>query len=293
MKDIMFRRKHSINDGIAIWHLKMTAWLIDNYGVPLTPPTPKPLNYQEPLHERHWTQSDDRLPLQWAQDEFALICDHMHMGSLNISLIPESQPLAMNKALSENRTFTAGWQQALQNRIKLDVNENPIVTYDPSQLTKPGYLSARVILDLSKIYIGSRPPPTAFDPFFEVPLTLLGAAHLGQGFTLASLPRDIVEDIIIGKKMSRRDYREFLQVVTFASVLNLACRRLAPEQMIGSFGKIMSDATRRLVWPTFQSVMTFEAEVSTLRKKCGGIAGTASPRQKVYVTKRSTRTLPA
>lgn len=287
---LMFR---PINDGIALWHIKMSAWLIQQYGIPLTPPIPRPHNYQVPLHQRCWDNSDSRLPLQWAQDEFALICNHMHMGSLDISLIPDPNKGINETAYLENRRLTAGWQTHLKTRIKLDINGNPIVTYNPSQCNRPGYLSAVVIMDLAKIYIGSKTPPADFDPFFELPLTLLGAAHLGQGLTIAAMPFDIVESVMIGRNISKKEYKEFLNVITFVSVLHMACRRLSPEQIISSFGKVMTPQIRKRIWPIYRGLKHFEDELETLRGMSGAVSGTSVSPKKVFTTQRVSHSLRA
>ena len=277
-------RYRRINDGVALWHIKMTAWLIQKYGAPLTPPTPKPLDYQTPLHLRFWDKADARLPLEWAQDEFNIICNHMHMGQMNISLIPDMADKDLETGYKQNRTFTGGWQTLTQTRVKLDINSNPVVTYNPKFCHIPGYLSARVIMDLSKIYIGAHQPPEDFDHFFEIPLTLLGAAHLGQGFTLAALSPDLVQSVLVGRDMTSKELKEFTDVVTFVTVLSMACRRLSPEQMIGSFGKIMTPSLRRRIWPMYRNLKRFEEEVEYLRELSGSIIGTASKPQKTFVS---------
>lgn len=282
-------RFRGINDGVALWHISMTAWLIEKFGSPLPPPIPKPTNYQTPLHLRCWNNSETRMPLEWAQDEFKLICKHMHMDKMNISLVPEKTPECLKEAYTQNRTFSGGWQTQNRTRVKLNVSGKPVVTYNPKHCHIPGYLSATTIIDLAKIFVGSHVPPEDFDYFFEVPLTLLGAAHLGQGFTLAAMSPELIQTVLVGKKMSKKEIEEFFDVVTFISVLTMSCRRLSPEQTISSFGKIMAPNVRKRIWPMYKNLERFEDEIEHLRSQCGSVLGTSVSMKKTFVSQPLSR----
>lgn len=261
--------RHLISDDEALWQIEMMAWLINQYGPPLSPPVPSPLQSNIPLSRRSWMDTDSRMSLKWAEDEYHLIWKHLKLGHIDIALIPNADNPDTDQNYGTETFFTGGWQKNLHSRVRLDISGRPVICYDPRRCDVPGYFTARVLMDVAKLYISHAPPREDFDPCLEPQLILMGAAHLGQAFTLTTLDDSLIKEIVVGQDMTGSQLKSYKDMMTFSAVLTLTCRQFSPEQIIATYGPLLCKRVRKNIWNARRAIDRFPQELKMLQILCG------------------------
>lgn len=218
----------------ALLIFEAMAFLMRQSGLPPRPPVPSPLHKNQGIDTLLYRDTDSRNVFDWAQDSFAAILDAMHLSSDGLTLIAAKGP----------QTAQPG-----------------IVTFDPVRTRQPGQFTARLVLDLVRERVSH------FDTGFELSelqiaiLHLTGCAFYGQGFALLRCQPALRE--ALGE--TSPPARLIENVLVFATCLGLTIRRQTPEQMIATYGLLMSKSVRKKMRPACRQISVFALEVKLLQ----------------------------
>jgi|GEM_PF-3800282 len=259
-----------LRESRALWHMDMLIWLINHNGPPHTPNVPSPLHFTQPLSQRCWGEMDTRMPLIWAEDEVAHIIANTKLPIQNISIIPDvDQVLRHSTSNTPNSShkahFTAGWQKTPDLRINLNIQGQPIILYDPRRCMEPGYFSAKVIMAMARIYVGMNEKPDNFMTENERALTWLAACFSGQGFVLLDLSEKLFAEMLFNREITQKYRRSIHREITFTTVLCLASKGMMAEQIIATYGPIISKSVRRNIWSIYKQISRYDQKLKMLR----------------------------
>ena len=207
------------------------AWLIRQYGPPARPPVPSPLHRVAGLEDIQFDPSDRRTAFDFAQDSFASVLQVMRM---------EPDGRALHACAHDQPGF---------------------LTYDPARLEEPGYLVARLVIGLAADALSLFRPDVEPGPFGRATILLAGAAFFRAGL---SLPRLL--PATTGELSQFGVPARFVEnTLLFASCLALSVARQTPEQIVATYGPILSKTARRKIRPACRQIDEYDTEVKLLR----------------------------
>lgn len=225
-------------------HFEVMAWLIQTYGSPPRPPVPSPLHKRPNLENLTWDDFDTRSIFDWAEDSFNMIKNQCHIESLTVNLIPAGDGLdATQLAASLRLDALASGRNLYVTRGGAEAE----VYYDPRDCVEPGYFTARTVLQLADILTANFQSEYGLSPLMRKMVTLVSAAYLRQGFTLANLPVEISSFMTSASDIRAVPHRVVVNSLCFATCLGLRIRRQSPEQILATYGSRMPKAFRRKV----------------------------------------------
>lgn len=240
----------------------MMLWATRLYGAPIKPPVPKALSTERP--STHWEAANPDTVFEWASQSFGTLTSHMGLTDLNIMLVADARRADPNDNFARERLIVRSWQYDELPPYQLDIDGNPIVFYDPRKCDRPGYFLSDVLPKLACLKIASDPRPDGFC-LTEIPsLISTVICHLGHGFTLHGL---LTPDPNTRSLLSRFRDSEDIKAnrYLYMAVMGLAARRYSPEQIIASYGPVLSKSTRKSIFATYKRIEKSQDCIKLLR----------------------------
>lgn len=218
----------------ALLIFETMAYMVRQSGLPARPAVPSPLHKSQGIDTLLYSDRDTRNVFDWAQDAFATVLDSMHVSPEDLTLIAASGP------------------QELQPGV---------LTFDPVRTRQPGQFSVRIVLDLARQRVEGFDPGFSPTSLQRTIILLTACAYHRQGFALARcLPA--VQDALPHQASPLRLIENAL---TLAACLALMVRRQTPEQIIATYGMLMSKSLRRKIRPACRQISAFALEVKLLQ----------------------------
>ena len=250
-----------MRDEDAYLQFEIMSWLISRYGPPRNPKVPSPLHKAEQLSELSWREDDTRTVFDWAQDTFGRIKSECGMSDWSIQVAPyPDEPFDIC-----HMQFAQSWNMNSKEPYYIDGYGRPVIHYDPRHCEKLGYFAARVIIKLAEIKLMSFIPERGISPLQSGILTLTAACYMRQGFTMAALPDAIGYYLTREVDTAPVPRRIIENTLAFSNCLMLLAKKLTPEQIIATYGPLMTKSYRKKIRPACKQIESYEAEIKTIR----------------------------
>lgn len=229
----------------------LMLWTTRIYGVSIKPPVPKALLMTRPV--THWDASDPNTVFDWAEHSFGTLINNMALSDLEILLVADARRAEPNDSFSRERLIIRAWQYGEIPAYQVNAWGKPVVYYDPRKCDQPGYFLRDILPKLASLKIASHPRP---DGFFltDIPdLITAVICHSGQGL---SYNRLLTPDSNSRSLLSRFKGDENIEAnrYLYMAIMGLAARRYSPEQIIASYGPILSKSTRKRIFPIYKRI---------------------------------------
>lgn len=229
----MFQQR-LIRDDDALIMFEALAFLIRQSGLPDRPQVPSPLHKSQGLDSIVYDERDTRSVGDWAQDSFAAIVDDMAIDPSDLRLI------ASTRSLSDDRRT---------------------LTFDPNRAQEPGVFVARLVLQLIELRMARFNPGVPLTAIQRALIRLSGCAYYRQGFAMSQCLPALTEELSAWKVPQRLVENALM----FSSCLTLTLRRQTPEQIVATYGSIVSKSARRKIRPACRQIDNFKPEVKLLQ----------------------------
>lgn len=230
---LMFQQR-LIRDDDALIMFEALAFLIRQSGLPARPQVPSPLHKSQGLDSIVYDERDTRSVQDWAQDSFAAILDGMAIDPTDLRLIASSRPLS---------------------------DDRSTLTFDPDRAQEPGQFISRLALQLIEQRMVRFNPGVPLTAIQRALIRLTGCAYYRQGFALTQCLPALTEELSAWKVPQRL----VENALVFSSCLTLIVRRQTPEQIVATYGSIMSKSVRRKIRPACRQIDNFKPEVKLLQ----------------------------
>lgn len=261
IRNVVMLTGRFIREEDALLQLGILAWLIKKYGPPKKPKVPSPLHKTEQLADISWTADDTRSAHSWAQDTFSHIKQLCGMDNWSIQIAPYSDKLNN----SVRMLTTENWNINSKEPYYVDGYGRPVIYYDPLNCKRPGYFVSRVIYKLAEIKLMNFPLEEAVTPLQSKIMILVTACYMRQGFSMAALlkaePLSFWDKDIDPKVIGRVTDR----TLAFSTCVILLSQRLTPEQIVATYGTVMSKKFRKKVRPACKQAENYDAELTILK----------------------------
>lgn len=230
---LMFQQR-LIRDDDALIMFEALAFLIRQSGLPARPQVPSPLHKSQGLDSIVYDERDKRSVQDWAQDSFATILDGMAIDPTDLRLIASTRPLS---------------------------DDRSTLTFDPDRAQEPGQFISRLALQLIEQRMVRFNPGVPLTAIQRALIRLTGCAYYRQGFALTQCLPALTEELSAWKVPQRL----VENALVFSSCLTLIVRRQTPEQIVATYGSIMSKSVRRKIRPACRQIDNFKPEVKLLQ----------------------------
>lgn len=230
---LMFQQR-LIRDDDALIMFEALAYLIRQSGLPARPQVPSPLHKSQGLDSIVYDERDTRSVQDWAQDSFATILDGMAIDPTDLRLIASTRPLS---------------------------DDRSTLTFDPDRAQEPGQFISRLALQLIEQRMVRFNPGVPLTAIQRALIRLTGCAYYRQGFALTQCLPALTEELSAWKVPPRL----VENALVFSSCLTLIVRRQTPEQIVATYGSIMSKSVRRKIRPACRQIDNFKPEVKLLQ----------------------------
>ncbi|MGB6231344.1 MAG: hypothetical protein WBF53_14600 [Litorimonas sp.] len=225
-----------IRQGDAVTVLETFAFLIRARGLPQRPTVPSPLRTAFGLEALVFDPSRQSDVFVWAEDA-------------RDAVIQSTGFADQRPGLASSRVRGA----ALAD-----------FTFDPDRAGEPGHFLSRMMLEMADQALEEFDPGW-LDDYHSVAVKLAACAYFRQAFALSRcLPALCAE--LAGYGVAQRFVEN---VLAFSGTLALHLRRQAPEQVVATYGSVMTRPMRRKIRPAFAQFESFQSEI----KLIGMLAG--------------------
>ncbi len=250
-----------MRDEDAFLQFELMAWLINRYGPPKAPKVPSPIHKTEQFFDMCWQETDTRTVFNWAEDTFAEIKSVCNMEDWSVQIAP----CADEPVQTKHMLFAQSWNMDSKELYYVDGYGRPVIHYDPRHCEEPGYFAARIILKLAEIRLMNFTPENGISPLMSGILTLTAASYMGQGFILAALPDAISYYLTREEDTQAVPLRIINNTLAFSSSLVLLSRKQTTEQIIATYGTLMSKAFRKKIRPACKQIQSYKPEIKLMR----------------------------
>ena len=207
------------------------AHLIRRHGAPARPPVPSPLHKVQGLDDLSFDPRGRRTAFDFGQDSFAAVLQAMRL-----------EP--------DGRTLHAS-----------DHDQPGFLTFDPHRVEEQGYIVARLVLGLAAQELVTFQPEFEPTPFQRAIILLTGAAYFRTGLVL---PR-ILPAVVAELSQFGVPARFVENTLLFAASLGLSVARQTPEQIVATYGPLLSRSARKKIRPACRQIEELEPELKLLR----------------------------
>ncbi|GLQ22044.1 hypothetical protein ACFFUB_08290 [Algimonas porphyrae] len=218
--------------------LECFAFLIRRWGLPERPAVPSPLHKSQGLETLYYGSGDTRSVPDWAQDNLANVLYGAGVQSDDLTL---SESPAGPGRLTE----------------KADA----ALSYDPARAAEPGHYVSELMLQLAARRMADFEPGFVLGGPQKALILLSACAFMRQGFALIHCQSMLQNTFSSWGVPARAIEAQLL----FAACLGLTVRRQTPEQIIATYGSLMSPTVRRKVRPACRQIETYAPEVKLLQ----------------------------
>jgi len=250
-----------MRDEDAFLQFEAMSWLIRRYGPPKNAAVPSPIHRVERLSELCWTDHDSRTISDWAQDNFGRIKSACGMDNWSVQIAERPEEPLNTKHMD----FSQNWNMDSKEPYYVDGYGRPVIYYDPQHCQEPGYFSARIIIKLAEIQLMNFAPEHGVSPLQSGILTLTAASYMRQGFTLAEIPKAVTYFLNREGDSTSVPQRVIDNTLAFSACLTLLSRKLTPEQIVATYGSLMSKALRKKIRPACKQIESYNSEIEVMR----------------------------
>ncbi len=250
-----------ISEDDAKLQLGVIAWLIRKYGPPRKPKIPSPLNKPEQLDKLLWHEDDIIDVNDWAQQQFNSIKQRCGMENWPVQLAASADKLKKTGQVLSAKN----WNMNNESPYYIDGYGRPVVYFDPLQCSKPGYFALSTISKLAEIKLMNFPLEVPVSPLRAKIMIFAAACYMRQGFEMAKLLK--VQPIeLLDKNMTSIAAKRLLSRNLLFSICTLLLSlKLTPEQIVASYGPIMSKKFRNRLRPACKNAHSYETELTILK----------------------------
>ena len=271
--------RHMLTDESVATLFDMMVWLSAQYGPPVKQTVPKVVNPELPLHERRWAEDDPRTVFAWAEAEAAYLSKASQMENWSVQVAPNGNRANLNPVLKEGLppieasgepTLTPlksnVWSEDKYPGYFVDYFGRPTFFYDPRRCEEAGYFAKTILPQFALLKIYAKHPPIEFGEDSIEKLMQMTACHMGLGFTLLALsqagsPQIWTPMAILSPNQPDKDELPYL----YGTLITLAAHGLSREQVIASYGKLMTPRTRKFLETAYDHIETQKGELKLLR----------------------------
>lgn len=250
-----------ISDENAKLQFGVLAWLTKKYGPPKKPKVPSPLCKPKQPFELFYSTDSKTNVHKWAQDHFIEIKQQCGMEHWSIQLVRCSQNLSSSRRMLS----THNWNINSKEPYFVDSYGRPIIFYDPSKCTTAGYFASRVITKLAEIKLLNYPLEIAVTPLQSKIMILTAACYMGQGFSVSAMLKQKTFNFWDEELSTKTLQRVSARSLVFSTCLALLSQKQTPEQIVATYGTIMSKDFRRKVRPACYQVNSYDTELDILK----------------------------
>ncbi len=253
--------KTILNDETVSIYFDMMIWLSSQYGPASKQAVPKVLNPETPIDERCWGDEDCRTVFAWAEAEVMQLAKACDMQHWSVQVAPDGHKAKLQAANSVTITplKSSAWQAGEYPGYFVDYFGRPVFFYDPRQCIEPGYFAKTLIPQFALLKIYAKHPPLEFGESSIKSLVQMTACHMGLGFTMLALCQGQRSESwtplsILTSTQDQEDSRSSSAAYLCGTLLSLTAHRLTPEQIIATYGPLMSERTRRDLRPALSQI---------------------------------------
>jgi hypothetical protein len=269
-------RKNVIQDAEALACFDLMAWLICEYGPPRAPKVPSPLCRAPRLTDICWSPSDSRPPLVWAKNTLTEIKRESGLDDWNVQIMDPNGSQTRLKTVPPRGETPAASSVSYQ----LDRYGRPVIPFNSAQCHADGEFAAYVIWKLAELKRAKYEPAETTDAFSGSLLTIVSAAHSGQGFHLLPMRKLIRKKLLPENASSALTSKQVQMRLIFAACLGLRALNRSPEQIIAAYGCLTSGSQRRKIRAACEQIESFDTELKRLQLIC------ATPRRRERLEKQ-------
>ncbi len=263
--------KYTLTDESVSNMIDMMIWLSAQYGPPVKQAVPKILKPDLAVHERCWGDEDPRTVFAWADAEVAYLSELCDMKDWSVQVAPngnEAQlhrntyrsadtdmPPETDRLTSLTPLKSNAWDQGKYPGYFVDHFGRPTFFYDPRRCMEAGYFAKIMLPQFATLKIFSNHPPSEFGEDSLEQLTQMTACHMGFGFTLLALAQSSSSSN--WGPMAMLDIGQTDEEETpylYGTLITLAAHRLTREQVIATYGQLMTQRTRKIIAPAYEQI---------------------------------------
>ena len=223
-----------VREDDALLCFETLAFLTRRYGPPSRPPVPSPLHKSRGIETLVHDAGDQRQVFDWAQDSYATLMDAMELDASEFRLV----------ASVEGVVPTTG-----------------LLTFDPRRCDERGHFAANLIFDACEHKLDGFDPGFEPSAFQQAVIQLTAAAYFRQGIALTAMI-EAATDALSGYGVPQRFVENTL---VFASCLVLSVCRQSPEQIVATYGPILSKTVRKKIRPACRQIEGYAPELKLIQ----------------------------
>ena len=263
----VLKMRPALDQNTANWHFGQLAWMTNTFGSPYLPRVPSVLQRYEQLSETAYSAEDTRSPEDWAQDLFGRIVNECHMEDWTLSCrVRPTEPEDGLHMLLLART----WERTAPGAYFVDILGNPVVVYDEADLDVPGAFAMSVILQLATLRLASAPVPEDYDVDNHARLLVEMAVYNAQGLELLAMADMLADYFVQMGFLPQREVSRFLSELEFATILGMRTRNLAPEQIVATYGPLLTRTFRKRIWNLVEELNSYGPEMKLMQRLASG-----------------------
>lgn len=239
-----------LKEADAFFYFKMMIWMCSQFGPPIKQRVPKVINPDLPIHLRCWDENNPAPVFKWANEEARFLAAKCGLAQWPIQLAPNREKAYQQEEENSpaQRLESNTWDEGLNSTYYVDHYGRPVFYYDPARCAETGYLAHLLIPRFARLKLYARRPPQAFTRDEVKSLTRLLVCHMGLGFTLlASTQMQNKANwsplALLNSQQSEEAEMQYL----FGTIMTLSAHKLTAEQILASYGSLMSASTRKLI----------------------------------------------
>ena len=259
----------ALDDETVATFFDMIIWLTAQYGAPVKQAVPKIIKPEQRIDERCWGENDPRTIFAWADAEIAYLSKVCQMENWSVQVAPNGNKAKLQhaaKMIIQAGSSPANGQSLtplisnvwIENQYPgyfVDYFGRPTFFYDPRRCAEVGYFAKTILPQFALLKIYAKHPPAEFGSESIEKLVQMTACHMGVGFTLLALsqggsPKSWTPVSLLSSNQSDEEELPYL----YGTLISMAAHRLTREQILATYGKLMTPRTRKLIGPAYQQI---------------------------------------
>ena len=270
----------ALDDETVAIFFDMMIWLTAQYGAPVKQAAPKIITPEQFIHERCWGEDDPRTIFAWAEAEVAYLAKICQMENWSVQVAPNGnkgklQPatkmiIQAGSSPANGQSLTPlisnAWIENQYPGYFVDYFGRPTFFYDPRRCAEAGYFAKTILPQFALLKIYAKHPPAEFGSESIKKLAQMTVCHMGVGFTLLALSQG----------GSRKNWTPFSLLSSdqpdeeelpylYGTLISMAAHRLTREQILATYGKLMTQRTRKLIRHAYNQIQA-QSDVLKLLK---------------------------
>lgn len=258
--------KSTLTDESVSTLFDMMIWLSAQYGPPVKQSVPKIISPHLPLHERCWGEDDPRTVFAWAEAEAAYLSKVCNMQDWPVQVAPNGTKAEVQRITKKPQPVDTSpvslrplksnaWSEDKYPGYFVDYFGRPTFFYDPRRCVEAGYFTKTILPQFALLKIYAKHPPAEFSHQSIEGLVHMTTCHMGVGFTMLALSQDDSPDSWTPMALlsSHEPDAEELPYL-YGTLMSLAAHRLTREQIIATYGQLMTQRTRKLLNTAYEQI---------------------------------------